>query len=123
MPLNDLFAYKLSGSEPGVVRAVINLNAKHRLYTGHFPDKPVTPGVALIEIIRIILSDVLGKELMFTGARDIKFIASVVPPDMDNLGLEIKYGKSQEGIPVHCTLSGNDKVYMKIRGTFSENEE
>lgn len=120
MPLNDLFTYKISKSGTGKIKAIISINAEHRLYSGHFPGKPVTPGIALIEIVRIILSDLLNIDLMLTEAKDIKFLASVVPPDMQGLNLEITYKQLHEGISVRCELSGNNKVYTKIRGIFSE---
>ena len=120
MPLNDLFTYSIKQFESDIIMASINLNTDHRLYHGHFPDMAVTPGVALIEIIRQILSGALKKNLMLTEAKDIKFIASVVPPNTNNLELEIKYQNSDSGYSVNCILSGNDQVYTKLRGFFSE---
>ncbi len=120
MPLNDLFTYKIQDSEIGTLKASITIDQNHRLYNGHFPNKPITPGVALIEIVRIVLSDFIAKNLMLTQAKDIKFIASVVPPEMNDLDLSIEYSEVSEGISVNGILSGNDKVYMKIRGIFSE---
>lgn len=122
MPLNDLFTYKISESGDGSIKAIININAEHSLYGGHFPGQPVTPGIALLEMIRIILSDLLNKDMMLTEAKDIKFLAPVVPPDMQNLDLEITYLNLSEGISTRCILSGNDKVYTKIRGVFSESK-
>jgi 3-hydroxyacyl-[acyl-carrier-protein] dehydratase len=120
MPLNDLFTYSLKEFGSDIIIVSINLNVDHKLYKGHFPDKPVTPGVALIEIIRQILSATLKKNLMLTEAKDIKFIASVVPPNTNNLELEIKFQDIDPGYSVNCILSGNNQVYTKLRGIFSE---
>lgn len=120
MPLNELFTYKVLKPEAGIIRALIDIDTKHRLYNGHFPGKPVTPGVVLIEIIRIILSDSVKKDLMLAEAKDIKFIAPVVPPDTHNLDLEINYNDATEGITANCILSGNNQVYTKMRAVFSE---
>ncbi len=120
MPLNDLFTYKILKSEAGNIRAMIDIHSKHRLFHGHFPGKPVTPGVALVEITRLILSDSVNKDLMLTEAKEIKFMASVVPPYTKNLVLEIKYHVTTKGIAANCVLSGNNQVYTKIRGVFSE---
>ncbi len=122
MPLNDLFEYKLMESVEGSIIATIHINASHRLYKGHFPGNPVTPGVTLIEIVRLVLSESLNKDLMLTEARDIKYLASIVPPYTDNINLEVKYNTVTNGIAVNCVLSGNGQVYTKIRGTFSESK-
>ncbi|MBN2523634.1 MAG: hypothetical protein JXB24_10190 [Bacteroidales bacterium] len=122
MPLNDLFEYKLIESVEGSIIATIHIHANHRLFKGHFPGNPVTPGVTLIEIVRVVLSESVKKDLMLTEARDIKYLASIVPPNTDTINLEIKYKTAANGIAVNCVLSGNDQVYTKIRGIFSESK-
>ncbi len=67
-------------------------------FKGHFPGKPVMPGVIVIESLAqvgavIILShpDHAGKLIYFTGIKNAKFRRSVVPGD--KLMLECKITK------------------------------
>jgi len=67
-------------------------------FRGHFPDKPVMPGVIIIESLAqvgavILLShpDYKGKIAYFTGIQNAKFRRSVVPGD--KLMLECKLTK------------------------------
>ena len=120
MPLNDLFDYKILSSEEGSIKALIDINPGHRIYEGHFPGKPVTPGVALVEIFRLILSEQLDKNLMLSEAKDIKYLSSVVPPDTNNLTMAIIYQIETNKITASCVLSGNNNVYTKVRASFSE---
>ena len=67
-------------------------------FKGHFPEKPVMPGVIIIESLAqvgavILLShpDHQGKLVYFTGIKNAKFRRSVVPGD--KLMLECKLTK------------------------------
>jgi len=46
--------YKIKDSkttEKGFIYS-ININEKHEVFKGHFPDNPVVPGVCLIQIMK-----------------------------------------------------------------------
>lgn len=83
------------------------VTADDYFFKGHFPEKPVMPGVLIIESLAqvgavILLShpDHAGKIVYFTGIKNAKFRRSVVPGD--KLFLE-------------CTLT-------KLRSTFGFGE-
>jgi 3-hydroxyacyl-[acyl-carrier-protein] dehydratase len=120
MPLNNFYEYHLESFDAGTIKARVSINAEHPLFKGHFPGQPVTPGVALIEIIRQILSDTLNKKLMLTAAKDIKFIAVIIPTNTTNLDLAIDYSVVPQGITTNCVFSGNGQIFTKLRGDFRE---
>jgi len=120
MPLNDFFSYQIDRNDTGTIIARISINAKHPLFKGHFPGQPVTPGVALIEIIRQILSSALNKNLMMTEAREIKFISAVIPTNITELDLSVEYSEEAEKINASCVISGNGQVFSKLKGDFCE---
>jgi 3-hydroxyacyl-[acyl-carrier-protein] dehydratase len=119
MPLNDFFTYKIDRHEAGIITARVRINASHRIFAGHFPGQPITPGVALIEIIRLVLSSVLNKNLMLTEAREIKFISAVIPAEIDEIELSVEYNESPAGVSAACIFSGKGAVFTKLRGDFS----
>jgi 3-hydroxyacyl-[acyl-carrier-protein] dehydratase len=120
MPLNDFFTYQVLESVPGAIKARVSINANHPLYKGHFPEQPVTPGVVLIEIIRTVLSSVLKKQLMLESAKEIKFIAAVLPTQVNQIDLEIGYNESENKINANCILSGQGRIFAKLKGEFRE---
>ena len=82
-------------------------------FRGHFPGKPVMPGVLIIEslaqvgaVILLSHSDYRGKIAFFTGISNAKFRRSVLPGDT---------------LELHCTLNkirrgfgfGSAKAYVK----------
>ncbi len=82
-------------------------------FKGHFPDKPVVPGVILVESLAqvgavIILSDEKhkGKIAYFTGIKNAKFRKSVIPGDILYLHCELTKVKGSFGF-------GSGKAYVK----------
>jgi 3-hydroxyacyl-[acyl-carrier-protein] dehydratase len=120
MPLNDFFTYQIESKHADTIKAIVSINARHPLYKGHFPGQPVTPGVVLIEIIRQVLSGMLHKKLIFSAAKEIKFIAAVIPTEITEIKLTIEYKQSPEGIEANCVFSGNEQIFTKLKGEFRE---
>jgi 3-hydroxyacyl-[acyl-carrier-protein] dehydratase len=120
MPLNDLFTYRIESNDTGIILARIKINAAHPVFKGHFPGNPVTPGVALIEIIRQVLSSALNKKFILTEAREIKFIAAVIPTSITELELSVDYNEVAGKICTNCIISGNGQVFSKLKGDFCE---
>lgn len=81
-------------------------------FKGHFPSKPVVPGVILVESLAqvgavILLSDekYKGKIAYFTGIKNAKFRKSVVPGDTLLLNCELTKIKGAFGF-------GSGKAYV-----------
>lgn len=120
MPLNDFFKYTIEHSEPGKIKALLSIDRGHDIYKGHFPGNPVTPGVTQLEMVRQILSKCLQKDLMFTEAKDLKFVSPILPPHVNDIEITIDYSEEQGTYSTKCLISRNEQVFTKIRGTFSE---
>ena len=78
---NDFFTVvSLSGEAPSF-RALLSLNAQHRIFEGHFPGHPVVPGVCLMQMVQEVTGIALGGEnLGLARAVDqLKFIALIEP--------------------------------------------
>lgn len=74
-------------------------------FEGHFPDKPVMPGVLIIEslaqvgaVILLAHPDYQGKIAYFTGIRNAKFRKSVHPGDTLELACELTRLRGAFGI-------------------------
>jgi 3-hydroxyacyl-[acyl-carrier-protein] dehydratase len=120
MPLNSFFTYTIVSNIPGHINAIIKIDPTHAIFKGHFPGNPVTPGVTQIEIVRQVISFCKKKELMLIKAKQLKYITPILPAQTSSIGLIIDYTEVPEGIAVKCTLSGEEQIFTKIRGVFSE---
>ena len=80
------------------VVAIKNVSANEPQFTGHFPDRPIMPGVLTVEALAqtgavAVLSrpDYRGKLALFAGIDDCRFRRLVVPGD--TLRLEVTVEK------------------------------
>jgi 3-hydroxyacyl-[acyl-carrier-protein] dehydratase len=79
----DTISREGNGAEPGgVIRAEAHIDAVSPWFSGHFPDDPILPGIALLSLV----SDVIkrhesekGKRVMISGIRRVRFKLPVRP--------------------------------------------
>ncbi|WP_303144881.1 3-hydroxyacyl-ACP dehydratase FabZ [uncultured Ruminococcus sp.] len=92
-------------------------------FKGHFPEKPVTPGVLMIEMLAqagavCILSqpEFKGKIALFAGIDKAKFRRQVVPGDVLDLSVEIIAQRGPMGVgKAEATVDGKRAVSCEIK--------
>ena len=60
-------------AEPGRLRAQLHLNPQHPIFQGHFPQKPVVPGVCVLTMSKDVLQQHLGRPLLLRSCASVKF--------------------------------------------------
>tara|TARA_B110000090_G_C13399464_1_gene452710 strand:- start:7639 stop:8031 length:393 start_codon:yes stop_codon:yes gene_type:complete len=66
------------------IKASVKINETHKIFKGHFPDNPITPGVVLLQILKNCLEIKLGKPLLMHKLSNTKFLA-LVNPNFENI--------------------------------------
>lgn len=93
--------------------AIKNVTATEEVFQGHFPGRPVMPGVMVIEGLAqaggILLlharPDRAGKLLLFTGIEKARFRRPIVPGDQVRYEVEVLRLRQS-----HCRLQGRALV-------------
>jgi 3-hydroxyacyl-[acyl-carrier-protein] dehydratase len=105
---------------PGAsIVAIKNVSINEPFFNGHFPQKPVMPGVLIVEAMAqaagILGFKTLGKTpsdgsiYLFVGADDVRFKRQVVPGDQ--LVLKVQYVSDRRGIwKFDCSSFVNDQL-------------
>ena len=101
-----LMVDKIIECEPGIKATGIKcVSANEMQFLGHFPNKPIMPGVLIIEALAqtgavALLSESgnEGKIVLFGGIRSARFKRKVVPGDVITLSCEIIKRKGLVGI-------------------------
>ncbi|MFC1594059.1 bifunctional UDP-3-O-[3-hydroxymyristoyl] N-acetylglucosamine deacetylase/3-hydroxyacyl-ACP dehydratase [Candidatus Omnitrophota bacterium] len=93
-----------------------NVSMNEHFFTGHFPVRPVMPGVLMIEamaqvggVLMLSQEKHLGKIAYFIAANNVKFRKPVVPGDQLVLEVEVIKVRSRVG-QVHTQAKVDDKV-------------
>lgn len=121
-----LLVDRVSYIEPGVrAKGYKNLTANEQFFEGHFPFKPIMPGVLMVEAlaqlgcIAILVKDDFKDSLgVFTGIDGFKFRHMVTPGDRLDLEVELIKMKGPIG-KLHAIAKVGDKVACEGDISFS----
>ena len=78
---------------------VVQFNASHLIYKGHFPDQPITPGACLMQMTEELLSSALKRHMQVCEVTNLKFVMPHTP---------------DKPLEVDFTPLGNDKYAITI---------
>lgn len=113
--LDDLFAVidpPMKGANSASTR--VSLNAGHEVFNGHFPDRPILPGVVMVYIATRIISTMTGDMMRIDQARAIKFLAPVDPRATPELTFATTLQPSEGGTRAEVQATAGDTVVMKL---------
>jgi len=93
---------------------VKNVTANEPQFTGHFPERPIMPGVLMVEALAQLAGVVCmqpGDQVLFAGIDGVKFKKPVVPGD--TLVMEVEVLKFREKVGI-AKMSGKGYVDGKL---------
>ncbi|MFA5850692.1 MAG: beta-hydroxyacyl-ACP dehydratase [Bacteroidales bacterium] len=96
---------------------VVEINPNDKLFLGHFPGKPVLPGVCTIQIVKECICSVLGRDLHFMNISQCKFMGMVDPQVDNRLTINISYKNDNAIETVNASVNNSGRVVSKIKAT------
>ena len=91
----------------------LHTHASHPIYHGHFPQRPITPGACLVQIVEEVLSLLLHSPLQTVAIKQVKFTA-VHTPDKP---LTILFAP-QTPMEYSIIIRDSDTIYAKMQATY-----
>ncbi|MGJ8591510.1 MAG: 3-hydroxyacyl-ACP dehydratase [Aquaticitalea sp.] len=120
MLLDDFYKVKdLKSLDDHSFEMIVKLHENHKIFKGHFPNFPVTPGVAMLQIIKNGLENHLDESLQIQSSSQIKFLNLVNPSEQSILIFNIGYTIENELFKVKNTTTFEDgSSVLKCNVTF-----
>jgi 3-hydroxymyristoyl/3-hydroxydecanoyl-(acyl carrier protein) dehydratase len=84
--------------------------ADHPAYAGHFPGRPILPGVVLLDEVLYALAAVAGRDRASGQIRSAKFLSPVAPGE----ALRVDYAETSAGQFRFTVLAGSRTVASGI---------
>lgn len=110
---NDLFTHsKFERIENGF-KTVVIFNWEHPVFKGHFPSKPVVPGVLLMQMVKECFETFLSISVVLAGA-DLKFTNPVTPQTAPDLKLEVTFVHDDNKYKVKSNGYDGETKFFKI---------
>jgi len=118
MVLKDFYSVISSQHSEGAYTTTLKINNAHDLYQGHFPGRPVTPGVILMQLFKEEAERVSKKILQLDKASNVKFTAVVDPNFDDQLILRSSIEESGGVVNLKGTAENNNSIAIKIQAVY-----
>lgn len=116
MPLKDFYKLiSLNSTGDKTYVAIIDVNAAHEVFKGHFPGNPVMPGVCMMQIVKEITQQAFNATLTLKNALNVKFMAVINPDVTPHLRLDLEIIQTDDNyIKVKNTTYFNDTIALKL---------
>ncbi len=116
----DFFHITELETADNTVKVMLELNTAHSIFEGHFPGQPVVPGVCMMQMVKEITEQVLGKETRLVKADQMKFLALLIPAESKTLQMDLKLSPRESGeTGVDAQLLNNSTLCFKFKGLFA----
>ena len=119
MLLNDFFYIITSSKENELYSLEIELNAGHKIFEGHFPGKPVVPGVCLMQMVQEVTENILENKTNLQKADEMKFLSIINPIENKSALMELKINTDTYGmVLVNALIKNSAATCFKFKGCF-----
>jgi 3-hydroxyacyl-[acyl-carrier-protein] dehydratase len=116
---DDFFTISSIQKENNSFKIVLELNAIHKIFEGHFPGQPVVPGACMLQIVKEVTEIILNKKVQLTKADNLKFLQLINPNEHRTLQMGLTFNISEGGIAnVSANLLNGSSVCFKFSGSF-----
>ncbi|SFE14683.1 3-hydroxyacyl-[acyl-carrier-protein] dehydratase [Chitinophaga sp. CF118] len=112
--------YTLEQEQPGEGTGTYNIlwNAGHPVFEGHFPGRPVVPGVCMMQTIQELLERLLQKKMTLKKAANMKFLNMIDPTANPQVEITLQHKLQEDELKVTATIKYEALTFMKFQGTF-----
>jgi 3-hydroxyacyl-[acyl-carrier-protein] dehydratase len=120
MLLGDFFTISNIETRGFDVKAMLLINASHKIFDGHFPGQPVVPGVCMMQMVKEIIEQVTGKKSDLIKSQEMKFLAIIDPSQNNNISATLKYSiDDHQNIVVSAVLFKDELTHFKFKGVLA----
>lgn len=94
----------------------IKLNPDHEIYKGHFPEKPVSPGVCNLQIMKECAEQILGHDLTIKEMAQCKMPAMITPDGTPELSVSVAIENTENGYKTVASIFNESTTYITFKG-------
>ncbi len=107
--------YNILSANPEAKSFRIKLNPDCKIYKAHFPGKPITPGVCIIQIASELLNELMPCNRTLSMVGNAKFLSIINPLESEEVTFTFKKITEEDGyLKVSATVSDKDTIFTKL---------
>lgn len=93
----------------------ISLNPDSKVFEGHFPGEPISPGVCNIQMIKECAEQVAGKLLMLSNLIQCRLTTLVTPLAHPQVDVVIALEEKGDNYKLKATLGKGEETYLDLK--------
>jgi 3-hydroxyacyl-[acyl-carrier-protein] dehydratase len=110
--------------QENTISATVILNPQHAIFQGHFPGKPVLPGVCQIAILKSVFQHTIGKNVAMPQVGSVKFVHVIEPQHTPVLLIKMNIqNMAQDYFTASATIENSERFFLKFKGNFKITHE
>ncbi len=94
----------------------VSLNPDCSVYEGHFPEKPVSPGVCNIQMIKECAEQMTGTSLMLSNLQQCRLTTLITPTEHPSLDINISLTLKEETYQMKASIGKDGESYLEMKG-------
>lgn len=94
----------------------IRLNPDHEIYKGHFPERPVSPGVCNLQIMKECAERIVGQDLTIKEMAQCKMPAMITPDGTPELSVSVSIENVENGYKTNASIFNESTTYITFKG-------
>lgn len=118
MALLDFYTINSFVFEDNALSASVKINPNHSIFSGHFPDNPITPGVVQIQIVKELLEKHYGEKLKMKEMGRCKFVAILNPNECEKLDFNIEVLSNEMPLKIKVVGKDDNTIYLKFNASY-----
>jgi len=117
---DNLYTIVSQQQEGGVDAFRVRINPEWPIYKAHFPGRPITPGVCIVQMVQELLQTLMHRELCLRKAKNVKYLAIISPEEVSELTVSFtKIEEQPDGsLKVHAQVTNGETLCTKLSATF-----
>lgn len=118
MLLPDFFEIIATTATAGSLQVRVKIFPTHRIFNGHFPGNPVTPGVVQMQMVKEVLQEQLKKPLKLAKMQSCKFLAILNPVETPEFDITLNYKEEDGAFIVQANGKSGDTTFFKLVASY-----
>lgn len=118
MLIDTMFELKSLGTDGNRIEATLGIITESPIYKAHFPQRPITPGVCIIQIVQEVIEKACNTKLLLANARNVKFLNTLSPDSTTEVSLSIEYDPTS--LSANAVMKNNDTMIAKMTLNFRQ---
>lgn len=94
----------------------VEMLASHPVYEGHFPGKPVSPGVCNMQMLKECAETLIGREMMLNFVKQYRMMAVMSPQATPQVQIRMNLAETEEGYTLSASVWMGEQQLIDFKG-------